>query len=144
MKVGFGFFSYASKPSLADKWTSISSRVKAENGIPVLETTLSLTTSAKEYLLVILRHVDALYRHYSRPDVRKWRFDCHCVRQGAPSNISDELLTGCEDVVASITKDQRGRKIEAKKAESGPSPSFLDYFTDKFLTSPFLGHTTLC
>ena len=48
--------------------------MKAEDGIPALETALSLTTSAEEYLTVLLHNVHPLYSHYCRLYVRKWRF----------------------------------------------------------------------
>ena len=88
--------------------------MKAEDGIPALETALSLTSSAEEYLAVLLRSLDVLYKHYFRPYLRKWRFRRHCVRQSALSNICNELLNGRDEVVANVSRKDNRRTINAK------------------------------
>ena len=88
--------------------------MKAEDSIRVLETALSLTTSAEEYLAVLLRNIDALFKHCSRLCVRKCRFRRHCVRPRALSNIANELQSGREDVVMSVLKNDKSRKMKAK------------------------------
>lgn len=83
--------------------------------VPALETALSLKISTEEYLAVLLRHVDVLYRHCARPNVRKRRFCRFCVQQSVLSSIANELLRGREDVDTSVIESDRRRKIEAEK-----------------------------
>ena len=111
----FGFSSCGRKLTLTDSWTRTSCRMKAEDGIPALETALSLTSSAEEYLAVFLQNLDVFYTHYSRPYLRKWRFRRHCARQSALSNICNELLSGRADVVTNVTKHDIGRKTAARE-----------------------------
>ena len=111
----FGFSSCGRKLTLTDSWTRTSCRMKAEDGIPALETALSLTSSAEEYMAVLLRNIDSLYGHYSRPYLRKWRFRRQCARQSALSNICNELLSGRADVVTNFTTSDIGRKTAARE-----------------------------
>lgn len=73
----FGFFSCARRVTLADEWINASTKcatsLKAEDGISVAKTALSLATSTEEYLAVLLREFDALFKYYPRLYVRKWR-----------------------------------------------------------------------
>ena len=75
----FGLFSCARKLILADKWTDVSCRMKAEDGIPALETALSLTTSAEEYLTVLLYNV--------HPSALQTLFAAVCAEVAIPSSL---------------------------------------------------------
>ena len=47
---------------VAEKWTIVSRRLKDEGGITMMDTALSLTTSAEEYLTGFLHSGDELYQ----------------------------------------------------------------------------------
>ena len=117
--------------------------MKAEDGIPALETALSLTSSAEEFMAVFLHNLDALYNHYSRPSLRKWRFRRHCARQSALSNICNELLSGREDVVTNVIQKDKRQQIKAKKRMWAPLlPSFTTPLVTSLPTLPSI--TTPC
>ena len=109
----FGFSSCGRKLTLTDSWTRTSCRMKAEDGIPALETALSLTSSAEEYMAAFLLNLDVFYTHYLRPYLRKWRFRRHRARQSARSNICNELLSG--RAVTFVTTSNIGRKTAARE-----------------------------
>lgn len=96
--------------------------------MPALETALSLATNAEEYLAVLLRKVDALDKHYSRPYARNRRFHLHCIRQSALRNFSNEVLSCRDDAVTSVIKNSMGRKLETLMWRRVPLPPPCDLY----------------
>lgn len=109
----FKLFSSARRLTLASEWTDASCRLKAEDCTGVRDRALS-DYFCRGVSHGILHNIDAMYRHYSRPYERKWRFRSHCVRQSALSNIFDELLLGCADVATHIMKNDMAGKSTVK------------------------------